>query len=111
MRGRWRRPLDYGASWMSVTVNFPASLMTLNFTLSPVFNLSSMALSPTTKTIVIPGMSRFLMSPCLERDLAGFKSILRTSPSVMSAAAVAEAAAGCCSPAASDATWDGKRKC
>ena len=57
----------------------------LNLTLSPAFTLSSMAASLTTKTMVMPGMSRFLITPCFNVIFLFSLSTLRTSPSVMSA--------------------------
>ena len=59
-----RQP-DQRAIWISVTVNLPASLMALNFTLSPALTCPAAPCPCTWKTIVIGGMSRLLISPCL----------------------------------------------
>ena len=55
----------------------------MNCTLSPGLSLVSWSLSRTVKTMVMPGMSRLLMSPCLRVTLPLSGSIFLTSPSVI----------------------------
>jgi hypothetical protein len=74
------------AAWMSVTTNPVSDFWTTNRTLSPTLTLSSTLASFTWKTMVIGGMSRLLISPCLMVSFFASLSTLRISPSVMSAA-------------------------
>ena len=58
-----RRHRTQLAGFSSVTIILACSLMTLKITLSPGLKASSSALSFTSKTIVIGGMSSCLISP------------------------------------------------
>ena len=84
-RGEGVKKTPYLAGWISVTMMAVPVCSALNLTLSPALNLSSMATSLMPNTMVMPGMSRFLITPCFNVIFLFSLSTLRTSPSAMSA--------------------------
>ncbi len=83
VRGTAVRPDGYRAARMAVTVRAPLMLSAWNFTVSPTLTAFRSSGSCTRNTMVIGGMSRLTMGPCLRVILPFAASILRTTPSLI----------------------------